>query len=84
MPDAGAVTVHVQQGLAEVFKRSDKWSSFSHFVDDLPALPQRFSSNGITYNAIYKGDGNYAEIGHTEWANHLLRRRGDHTCHGEL
>lgn len=62
MPDAGAVTVHVQQGLAEVFKRSDKWSSFSHFVDDLPALPQRFSSNGITYNAIYKGDGNYAEV----------------------
>lgn len=62
IPNTDGVTIHVQQGLAEEFKRNSKWSSFSNFVDDLPSLPQKFSSNGIEYNAIYKGDGNYAEV----------------------
>lgn len=56
------VTVHVQQGLANAFQQSSKWSMFSRFTDDLPALPQRFTYDGIDYKAIYAGDGNFAEV----------------------
>lgn len=56
------VTVHVQQGLAGAFQQSSKWSMFSRFTDDLPALPQRFTYDGIDYKAIYAGDGNFAEV----------------------
>lgn len=56
------VTVHVQQGLAGTFQQSSKWSMFSRFTDDLPALPQRFTYDGIDYKAIYAGDGNFAEV----------------------
>lgn len=56
------VTVHVQQGLADAFQQSSKWSMFSRFTDDLPALPQRFTYDGIDYKAIYAGDGNFAEV----------------------
>lgn len=56
------VTVHVQQGLAGAFQQSSKWSMFQRFTDDLPALPQRFTYNGIDYKAIYAGDGNFAEV----------------------
>lgn len=56
------VTVHVQQGLAGAFQQSSKWSMFSRFTDDLPALPQRFTYGGIDYKAIYAGDGNFAEV----------------------
>lgn len=56
------VTVHVQQGLADAFQQSSKWSMFQRFTDDLPALPQRFTYDGIDYKAIYAGDGNFAEV----------------------
>ena len=56
------VTVHVQQGLVGTFQQSSKWSMFSRFTDDLPALPQRFTYDGIDYKAIYAGDGNFAEV----------------------
>ena len=56
------VTVHVQQGLANAFQQSSKWSMFSRFTDDLPALPQRFTYDGIDYKAIYAGNGNFAEV----------------------
>ena len=62
LPRPENVTIHVQQGLSEAFKGNAKWSTFSKFVDDLPALPQKFSYDGIEYNAIYQGDGNYAEV----------------------
>lgn len=58
----GKVTVHVQQGLAGAFQQSSKWSMFARFVDDLPALPQRFTYGGVDYKAIYDGDGNFAEV----------------------
>ena len=56
------VTVHVQQGLAGAFQQSSKWSMFQRFTDDLPALPQHFTYDGIDYKAIYAGDGNFAEV----------------------
>ena len=62
LPNPEKVTIHVQQGLAETFRVHAKWSGFTRFVDDLPALPRKFTSGGIDYNAIYQGDGNYAEV----------------------
>lgn len=62
LANPGKVTVHVQQGLASAFQQSSKWSMFSRFTDDLPALPQRFTYDGIDYKAIYAGDGNFAEV----------------------
>ena len=62
LANPGKVTVHVQQGLAGAFQQSSKWSMFQRFTDDLPALPQRFTYNGIDYKAIYAGDGNFAEV----------------------
>ncbi len=62
LPNPTNVTIHVQQGLTDVFKNSAKWSGFTNFVDDLMPLPQKFAYNGIEYIAIYQGDGNYAEV----------------------
>ena len=62
LANPGKVTVHVQQGLAGAFQQSSKWSMFQRFTDDLPALPQRFTYDGIDYKAIYAGDGNFAEV----------------------
>lgn len=52
----------MQHGLAGAFQQSGKWSMFARFVDDLPALPQRFTYGGVDYKAIYDGDGNFAEV----------------------
>ena len=62
LPNPQAVCIHVQQGLSDVFRSNAKWSMFSRITDDLPALPKRFTCDGIEYRAIYQGDGNFAEV----------------------
>ena len=62
LPVPTNVTIHVQQDLADKFRSNAKWSMFTKFVDDLPALPKTFIHENVEYNAIYDGDGNYAEV----------------------
>lgn len=62
LPHPDRVTIHVQQGLIDAYQSQSPWSIFTHFVDDLAALPRSFTADGIHYKAIYQGDGNYAQV----------------------